>query len=282
MSAYVLNLGKVVGKDGVGVPSPTPADAGKVPTVTSDGSGYELKSFENNSGCTIVDLGEQEINVSSPTIVDLSEEQNQAMQRTDTIGVKVSIKDTDDASFILYVSSKNAYANSYIYSAYVPTIYIGSGSPFSIQNLVAIYNAAQRQIALCLSNEMPYIPNAGEGDLGKALVVKNIGQLEYQDLSFPTATFSTNSFGTFESPTTIELIPAQVTALQNCERLKIKYKDSTTLYLYKINKTSPPRYVNYENFSCVDFSSIAISYFFVQADYEANTLKFIKYEIPIT
>lgn len=114
MSANILNLGKVVGKDGVGVPSPTPADAGKVPTVTSDGSGYELKSFENNSGCTIVDLGEQEINVSSLTIVDLSEEQNQAMQRADTIGVKVSIKDTNDASFILYVSSKNAYANSYI------------------------------------------------------------------------------------------------------------------------------------------------------------------------
>ena len=282
MSAYVLNLGKVVGKDGVGVPSPTPADAGKVPTVTSDGSGYELKSFENNSGCTIVDLGEQEINVSSLTIVDLSEEQNQAMQRADTIGVKVSIKDTNDASFILYVSSKNAYANSYIYSAYVPTIYIGSGSPFSLQNLVAIYNAAQRQIALYLSNEMPYIPNAGEGDLGKALVATNVGQLGYQDLSFPTATFSTNSFGTFESPTTIELITAQVTALQNCERLRILYKGSTTLYLYKIDKTSPPRYVNYENFSCVDFSSIAISYFFVQADYEANTLKFIEHEIPIT
>ena len=281
MSANVLNLGKVVGQDGLGVPSPTQADAGKVPTVTPDGSGYELKSFENNSSGTIVDLGEQEINMSSPTMIDLSEEQNQAMQQTDTIGVKVSIKDSEDTSIILYLASKNIFPNTCVYSAYVPTVYAGSGSPFSLPSLVALYSVSERQVALLYSNEMPYIPSAREGDLGMALVVTNVGQLGYKNLSFPTTTLTTSSFGTIDAPVTVELTPTQKTSLQQCERIKVKY-GSTVFYMYKVNHTEPPRYVNYDVFSCLNYASTNITYYFVQADYEGNAIRFLMHKIPVS
>lgn len=302
MSANVLNLGKVVGQDGLGVPSPAQEDAGKVPTVTPDGSGYELKlpaesssnyvdltnkpqingvELEGNKSAAelginkIVDIGELSVPSVGTAQIQLDDDLAAKIFDPDVVALRCSFGQ-DEINLLYKAVDGVLMPSSKMFALVLPTFGLGESTNINFVNtrmIVALCLKEQQVMMVSSITSTPYIEYPDGGDVGQFLVVKGTGKIGFST-AIPTTGMTVKSIGSITSPTTLTISDNFITSAKESLYLRIKISAPTTkaYYLYK---TYTGDY--YEEFSCtyVDVDNKKLHTIYAQADYKNKQIKFM-------